>query len=252
MPVTPAEWLNIAKDFQEKWQFPNVLGAIDGKHIAFQAPEGSKFFNYKGYNSIVLLGLADANYKFLYADVGTNGRISDGGVFRKSKLFEAMQNNNLKFPEERALPGMQNPLPFVILGDSAFSLSKNLLKPYPFRNITWSQRIFNYRLSRARRVVENAFGILTNRWRILLNTINMKESSVRHITQACVVLHNYLLTKCGDVYCTTDEVDRRFQFQYGLSQQGGNRVGAEAISTRNEFMNYFTTVGAVSWQDNLA
>lgn len=81
MPSTPAEWKNVAADFYDKWNNPNTLGAMDGKHVVFRAPRsaGSHYYNYKGIHSIMLLAIVDANYQFIYIDVGTNGRISDGG-----------------------------------------------------------------------------------------------------------------------------------------------------------------------------
>lgn len=200
----------------------------------------------------MLLALVDANYKFLYVDVGTNGRISDGGVFRKCSLFRAMASNKLNFPEEKPLPGEITPMPHVIIGDAAFPLMKNILKPFPFRNMSWDQRIFNYRLSRARRVVENAFGILANRFRILLHIINLHPDKVRQITLTCVALHNFLRKKCAGTYIVHEEnIDRRFIFRYGLSQQQGNRAGI-AVENRKAFINYFNTVGAVPWQNDLA
>ena len=66
------------------WQFPHCIGAIDGKHIALFSPvnSGSTYFNYKGFLSIVLLALVDADYKLTYVDIGCQGPISDGRIFK--------------------------------------------------------------------------------------------------------------------------------------------------------------------------
>ncbi|CAH1957376.1 unnamed protein product [Acanthoscelides obtectus] len=84
------------------WNFPFCLGALDGKHVDFEAPKsvGLFYYNYKGRNSVVLLGLVDADYKFLYGDVGVNGRVSDGGVFRESSLRKGIDRNFLNCPED--------------------------------------------------------------------------------------------------------------------------------------------------------
>ena len=65
-------WLDIATKFDNKWNFPHCLGAIDGKHIIIQAPprSGSTFFNYKKSFSIVLLAVCNDNYEFTLADIG--------------------------------------------------------------------------------------------------------------------------------------------------------------------------------------
>jgi hypothetical protein len=77
MPSSEEEWLQVARIFEDKWQFPHCIGAVDGRHCSLQAPaySGSEYFNYKQYFSIVLLGVADADYCFLFADVGGQGRI---------------------------------------------------------------------------------------------------------------------------------------------------------------------------------
>ena len=76
---------------------------MDGKHVQLKCPvnSGSYYFNYKSSFSIVLLALVDADYKFLYVDVGCNGRVSDGGVFRNSALSSALSLNTLNIPHLR-------------------------------------------------------------------------------------------------------------------------------------------------------
>ncbi|KAG5872392.1 hypothetical protein JTB14_005344 [Gonioctena quinquepunctata] len=256
VPNTSAEWLEVARNFEETWNMPNCLGALDGKHILIKAQqeEGSSFYNYKGQNSIVLLALVDANYKFLYFNVGINGRISDGGVYRECELSKAIAKNYLKFPEDRSLPMRTKKIPFVIAADAAFPLTTHIMKPYPFRKLTNEQRIFNYRLSRARRVVENAFGILANRFRCLLNVSALRPEKVKIITKACCALHNFLSHEMKTHYTGKDpaeEIDRRYTFVYGLSVQAGNRPKTEAIQTREEFKEYFNGVGSVPWQEDM-
>lgn len=85
---TEEAWREIAAGLWEKWQFPNCIGAIDGKHITIQAPahSGSQFFNYKKNFSIVLLALVDADSRFRLIQVGDFGRSRDGGVYANSAL----------------------------------------------------------------------------------------------------------------------------------------------------------------------
>lgn len=82
VPSTNEEWLSIALRFEEKWNYPNRVGAIDGKHIVMQPPAnaGSYYYNYKHTHSIVLMAVAGPDYECIYADIGTNGKVSDGGV----------------------------------------------------------------------------------------------------------------------------------------------------------------------------
>ena len=92
--------LQVAEGFEQRWNFPHACGALDGKHIAIKAPRrsGTVFFNYKGFLSIVLLALVDSDYKFLWADVGSNGLSSDCGVFNVSPLRAAFESGDIGFP----------------------------------------------------------------------------------------------------------------------------------------------------------
>lgn len=189
----------------------------------------------------------------MYVDVGRNGRISDGGVFKNSTLGSAISRNSLNFSEETPLPGRTKPIPYVIVADAAFPVSYNILKPFPLRNMTWSQRVFNYRLSRARRVVENAFGILTSRFRVLLNSVNFSPQKTQTITLECVAIHNFLRTKYPRSYDILDNNrDKRLTYVFGISQQAGNRANQSALNNRDEFMEYVNGVRAVDWQNELS
>lgn len=247
--------MSIAEEFERKWNFPNAIGAIDVKHITFSASKslGSAYYNYKNSHSIVLLALVDANYNFRYIDIGCNGRVSDGGVFLNSSLYKALfqEGNVLNLPESRLLPGRNTKMPYVILVNGAFSLSSSLMKPFSLKGLSSQQRVFNYRLSRGRRVVENAFGLLANRFRVLLNCIHLRSEKVQKIRLACCALHNFLRKKCPSFTEENERVNNDFTFKHSLEQQGGNRSKNSARDVREQFTNYFNEEGPVPWQNNL-
>lgn len=166
-PSTVAEWKEVAAGFSDRWHFHHTLGAIDGKHVRIRCPDfgGSKYYNYKKYHSILLVAIVDADYKFLHVDVGSLGSASDAGVFAYSTVRELLDTNSANVPELEPLPGAPSTsVPYFLIGDDAFPLRTWMQKPYAQRNMTRDERLFNYRLSRARRVVENAFGIVANRY----------------------------------------------------------------------------------------
>jgi hypothetical protein len=111
--------------------------------------------------------LVDASYKFIAVDVGAYGRNSDGGIFANSNVGKALKNNSLHLPHDKQLPGSQEKMPHVILGDAAFPQSRHLMRPHSADQVSDDEekKIFNYRLSRARNVTENCFGILVRKFR---------------------------------------------------------------------------------------
>lgn len=183
--------------FKERWNFDKCIGALDGKHVVIRPPpsNGSYYFNYKHTFSIVLLALVDADYKFTYVDIGTNGRISDGGVFKNSALAQALEYNELNIPDPTPLPNRTMNVPYVIVADDAFPHLPSILKPFALRTLTKEQRIFNYRLSRARRIVENTFRILANRFRVFMTHIELSPENVENIVMASCSLHNFLRSR---------------------------------------------------------
>lgn len=91
-PNTEEEMKKIANEFKNKWQFPNCLGAVDGKHIVILPL--AVYYNYKSFHSVVLMAIANANYEFIYIDVCTNGRISDGGVILNTDFLKRLVRNS--------------------------------------------------------------------------------------------------------------------------------------------------------------
>lgn len=193
------DFRKIADDYYNIWNFPNCIGSIDGKHIRIKCPthSGTMFYNYKNYFSIVLQGLVDAHYRFINIDVGGYGKQSDGGTFRSSALFLYMSDGRLKIPKESALPGSDITVPFVFVGDEAYPLLPNLLKPYARLQLDADKEYFNARLSRARRTVECAFGILYSKWRILATEIQISPDVADDIVKCICLLHNIIIDKEG-------------------------------------------------------
>jgi len=103
--------------------------------------------------------LVSADYKFLIVDIGAQGRHSDGGILKNSEIGHRFNEKLMDLPPPSIIDPYTQPLPFVIVADEAFQLNSYTMRPYPGRNMTLEKRIFNYRLSKARRVVENVFGI---------------------------------------------------------------------------------------------
>ena len=114
---TAEELKEYACQFALKWQFPHCFGAIDGKQITMVAPAdcGSLYYNYKQTHSIVLMAVADANYRLIYVDTGCNGRISDGGAFSNCSLHNALESKELPLLEPEELLKRLLPIPYELV-----------------------------------------------------------------------------------------------------------------------------------------
>jgi len=150
------------------------------------------FHNFKGFISIILLALVDTDYKFLWMDVGANGSMSDCVVFNQLEFMTELENGILGLLPPTTLPGDNTPLHNIELGDNVFPMRQWLMKPYSCRNMTNNEKIFNYRLSQARRVIKNESGIHANRFRYLLTTMHQTLDNVKHLLLALLCLHNLM------------------------------------------------------------
>jgi len=179
------------------------------------------------------MAVVGADYKFVYVDVGAYGSEADSTVFRDSAFGQKLATNRLNLPVGAHILGQL--LPYYFVADDAFPLHKHILKPYAPRNkehLSTEQGHFNqrynsmklnanlkvikiltlkkrmpYRLSRARRIVENAFGIMCARWGCLKTEMVMIPDRVQKVVMACCALHNFLVKSCVS-YCPAGFSDK--------------------------------------------
>ncbi|KAJ0172480.1 hypothetical protein K1T71_011619 [Dendrolimus kikuchii] len=157
IPDNESIWLLVvAKSFDMKANFPQCLGAVD---------------------NIVL-----------FLSVGSYGKECDSSIFKESTMWKKLNDSSLNIPKSRPLHAtLQKDMPYVFVGDDAFPLSTNLLRRFGGTHLDHMKKIFNYRLSRARRYVVCAFGILTNKWRIFHRPLDVHPDMAIVIVKACSV-----------------------------------------------------------------
>ena len=159
MKLPQGEAVKEAVDGFDRLGFPQAVGAIDGSHIPIVRPNenATDFYNRKCFHSILLQGVVDHGGIFIDIYVGWPGRVHDARVFNNSSIFQKGLNGEL-FPNlPKQFGSVQVPL--LLLGDPAYPLLPRLMKPFiQHGDFTPKQKKINHCLSRARIVIENAFG----------------------------------------------------------------------------------------------
>ncbi|CAK1582690.1 unnamed protein product [Parnassius mnemosyne] len=199
---------------------------------------------------MALLAVVDANYKFI--DVGSYAREGDAGIYLKSNIGKNIRNNTFNIPAPKALPGTNNIVPHVILGDEAFALHENLMKPYPREQSIHdsSKAVCNYRLSRPRRTTENVFGILCAYFKLFFVPIATNPKTIDRLIVSACIPHN-ILQETKVLAPGKKHVDERLPLpDKNLIPMAENNVRARANPTqiRDIFNSYFNGPGAVEWQ----
>ncbi|XP_052770767.1 uncharacterized protein LOC128210457 [Mya arenaria] len=235
-PVTAEEWKEIADEFQKRWNVPHALGALDGKHCAIRKPpnSGSLYYNYKKFCSLI----------------------------SASELKESVKQGMLNLPAPAPMPNDDVEFPFFFLVDDAFALRNYMMKPYSRRGLSREEVILNYRISRGRRVVENAYGILASRWRCMLTPMQVIPEVGRLNVEASVILHNIMRMRYPQMQnAEMDKEDedhnlipgewRNGAAMHDLAQNlGHNRDNVEGKNQRDYLKHYFNSpAGSIPWQD---
>ena len=133
-----------------------------------------------------------------------------------------------------------------------------------------SETVCNYRISRARRIIENTFGISASRFRVFRRPIVARVETVINVIKAVIALHNFLIisspdndsfTYCADGYADQETTNGRRAGQWrrvvegdqgliSLTQVGSRNYSHNAKQVRDNFRDYFNGPAAVSWQWN--
>lgn len=195
MPVPSKDDLkNVSDKFYQKRGFPHCIGAVDSKHIRIKKPAHSKseYFNYKKFHSIKLQAVVDSNHRFMCIDVGAVGSEHDAKTFKNSSFYKALKENLIQIPEQDQLPGSPDVLPYFFIGDGAYPLMENSMKPFRGRNLSQSEKKFNKNLSNSRVDVECAFGIMCRKWKIYYTAIQCEPCTVKIIAQCTCLLQNII------------------------------------------------------------
>lgn len=177
--------------------------------------------------------------------------MSDGGVFRNSKLYALLESNSLEVPLPEAVGDKGPILPYVIVADEAFALKNYMLRPFSRnQNLDQRKKIFNYRLSRARRVIESAFGILVARWRIYRKPIIASLPLGINIVKATCSLHNLIISCEEHKYYSILKPSDAHVISDGLCDTTDKRhySSTDVANIRNTFAAYFEGDGAIPWQ----
>lgn len=164
---------------------PGVIGAIDGCHIAIKQPENNPvdYYNRKGFHSIILQGVCDERGVFIDTTIGRPGRMHDARVFRLSEIYNRLIDENPIVPQNLHL-----------IGDSAYPLMVNLMKPYQDNgHLTLEKVTYNIKLCSIRSIIERAFGLLKCKFR-RLKYLDVKNNQIANrIILASCVLHNFII-----------------------------------------------------------
>ena len=265
-PHTSNAWKPVAAKVSSRWNFHHTLDAIDGKHVAIRCPKNdcSFYSNYKGLYSIILLAPVDVKYKFLWVDVGISGSSSDAQIFNECYMYLRLGivDGTLDIPDAEILPGDKRDMLYFLNGDDAFSLRTWLMKPFSARGLPDAERIFNYRLSCAEKVVENAFVIMANRFGCLLTTMCQNPES--SILLAYCTLQDIMKVRYPQIHQgIADEEDdnhrviprqcRQGAFLQDIEDVVGGKRDTQVVKRQRLYLKYYYNgpVGATAGQRDM-
>lgn len=169
-----------AREFFRISHFPSVVGAVDGTHMPIRNPTKlhNGFYNRKGFTSINVMVVCNADLTFSYIDANFPGSANDAFVMKSSPIH--------RFGEHGRFDN------YVLLGDSGYAQRDYVMTPFLTPN-TRAEAAYNMAHIRTRCTVERSIGVLKQRFRCLDQSAGYLMSDpgyVADIVVACAILHN--------------------------------------------------------------
>lgn len=240
-PTDAASLEHIKEGFRLKQGFPNCCGAIDATHVKLELPYNESsidWYNREHNYSMLVQAIVDSNLRFLDICTGFPGSLNDAGLLRNSSFYRLCEEGaRLNGP---AVPFGGYDMREYIIGDNAYPLLPWLIVPFS-GELTDEQRLFNFKLSYTRSVVECAFAKLRSTWRLLQTKIKKPNMEMLPRTiLACCILHNMLLS----IETYENENVNEIIDESGTSLQGMDtvEVDPDAITARMALMEYVNSI----------
>jgi len=237
-----AEFQNIMEGFWALSGLHLVAGAIDGCHIRLAESPPKQFhphdyYNRKRYHSMLLQGVVDSRCRFWDVCVDAPGSVHDNTHFKRSGLYRALQHRAIMRGPSMVMSGVEV-LPYIV-GDAAYALT-------PFCQKAWGgsagdsfeelQVAYDRTFNRCRVKIENAFGLLKQKWRILDWGVRLRIDHAASVIYACCVLHNFLLS-CGELTDEDIEEEERFireRLEGGRTEEDAMYIEPDDVEVQNE------------------
>ncbi len=257
-PSTFKEWWGVTQCFKRWWNLPHCLGTLDSKLcklINASSHSDSSCYNYKKFFSIIPLPLVNANYEFLWIDVGANSACLDAQIYNGYSLCKAISLRPSRGQDRsdwqtaiKIYEVLTSSWLMMLLHWSLRCWKLWLLKPYAklagsALRLTYRQKVLNYCLLRGWRIIANTFGILAQWWRVLKKGIQLYPHKAWELILTCIILQNLMKKHFQDLQNINlnGSEDDQHSYQQGLWWQDpddffnlnvGNRGRASNIGER--------------------